>query len=86
MRVHIPQPLASYTDREREVEATGTTLAELLEDLDRRFPGIRFRIIDEQDGIRRHIKFFVNRSQVRSLDVALEPTDEVHILQSLSGG
>jgi len=86
VRVHIPQPLVSYTERQREVEASGGTLAELLLDLDRRFPGIRFRIVDEQDGIRRHIKFFVNREPVRSLDVDLGESDEVHILQSLSGG
>ncbi len=82
----IPQPLLSYTARCKEVEAEGATLAELLADLDRRYPGIRFRIVDEQDGIRPHIRFFVNREPVRALDVALAPCDEVHILQALSGG
>ena len=86
MRVHIPQPLRSYTDCESEVEADGGTLAELLLDLDRRFPGLRFRIVDEQDGLRPHVKFFVNREQVRRLDVPLTPSDEVHIFQALSGG
>lgn len=86
MKVWIPQPLLSYTERRKEVEAEGATLAELLADLDRRYPGIRFRIIDEQDGIRPHIRFFVNREPVRALDVALRPSDEVHILQALSGG
>lgn len=86
VRVHIPQPLVSYTERRREVEAEGTTLFELLDDLDRRHPGIRFRIVDEQDGIRPHVKFFVNREQVRDLRVTLRPADEVHIFQALSGG
>ena len=86
MKVHIPQPLLSYTDREREVDADGGTLAELLLDLDRRYPGLRFRILDEQDGMRAHVKFFVNREQVRALDVPLQPQDEVHIFQALSGG
>jgi molybdopterin converting factor small subunit len=86
MKVHIPQPLVSYTDRRREVEGDGATLDALLLDLDERFPGIRFRIVDEQDGIRPHVKFFVNKEQVRRLDVALRPTDEVHIFQALSGG
>ena len=85
MKVHIPQPLISYTG-ETLVEAEGSSLAELLEDLDRRYPGIRFRIIDEQDRMRKHIKFFVNRVQVGKLDVALTDADEVHILQALSGG
>ncbi|MCG8591326.1 MAG: MoaD/ThiS family protein [Proteobacteria bacterium] len=85
MKVHIPQPLVSYT-REREVEADGATLGALLDDLDRRYPGIRFRIVDEQDGLRPHVKFFVNRELVRRLDVALADSDEVHIFQALSGG
>jgi molybdopterin converting factor small subunit len=85
MRVLIPTPLRSYT-RSPEVEAEGATVAALLADLDRRYPGIRFRMIDEQDGIRPHIRIFVNREQVRSLDVPLSGTDEVQILQALSGG
>ena len=86
MKVHIPQPLLSYTDRCRQVEAEGASLAELLRDLDRRYPGLRFRIVDEQDGLRPHVKFFVNKEQVRGLDVPLRPDDEVHIFQALSGG
>ncbi len=86
MKVHIPQPLLSYTDRRREVEAEGGCLAELLIDLDRRYPGLRFRIVDEQDGPRPHVKFFVNKEQVRGLDAPLQPSDEVHIFQALSGG
>ena len=66
--------------------ATGATLAELLADLDRRYPGIRFRMIDEQDRIRPHIRIFVNREQVHDLTSALSPTDDVQILQALSGG
>ena len=86
MKVWIPQPLLSYTGRATQVEASGRTLGELLDDLDRRFPGIRFRIVDEQDGIRRHVKFFVNRELVRSLGTPLAAGDEVHIFQALSGG
>jgi molybdopterin converting factor small subunit len=86
MRVHIPQPLLSYTGDTRQVEAEGASLAELLDDLDRQFPGLRFRIVDEQDRMRQHVKFFVNREQVGRLDTPLSPADEVHILQALSGG
>lgn len=85
MRVLIPGPLLSYT-REREVEAHGRTLAELLLDLDRRYPGLRFRMIDEQDRLRPHMRIFVNRAQVRLLDRALGEHDEVQIIQALSGG
>lgn len=86
MRVGIPDPLLSYTAQQRQVEAEGATVAELLADLDRRYPGIRFRIVDEQDSLRPHMRVFVNRVKVRALDRALSPTDEVHILQALSGG
>jgi molybdopterin converting factor small subunit len=86
VKVWIPTPLLSYTGQRKQVEAEGATLAELMLDLDRRFPGIRFRVIDEQDGLRPHMRLFVNRADVRRLDVALGAGDEVHIFQALSGG
>jgi len=86
MKVRIPTPLYSYTEGRREVDAEGATLGALLADLDRRHPGIRFRMIDEQDVIRRHIRIFVNRQQVYDLATPLDSSDEVQILQALSGG
>lgn len=86
MRVHIPSPLYSYTKDVAEVEAVGTTLSELLQDLDRRFPGMRFRIVDEQGRIRQHIRFFVDGELARDLDVPLRSEHRVHILCALSGG
>ena len=86
MKVLIPTPLFSYTAHERMVEAHGATLAEALLDLDRHFPGIRFRMIDEQDKIRKHIRFFINSEQEFSLERKLDPNDEIFIVQALSGG
>lgn len=86
MRVWIAQPLRSYTQQQVSVEAEGTTLAALLADLDRRYPGIRFRMIDEQDRVRKHMRVFVNRVPVEDLATALGESDEVHIFQALSGG
>jgi molybdopterin converting factor small subunit len=85
MKVLIPSPLYSYTEKP-EVEAEGATLAELLLDLDRQFPGLRFRMIDEQDRMRRHMRFFVNGVQTFSLTHALGRGDSVQIVQALSGG
>lgn len=85
MKVLIPTPLRSYT-RSGEVDAAGATLAELLADLDRRYPGLRFRVIDEQDAVRPHIRLFVNGEQVFDLQRPLEPTDSLQIVQALSGG
>jgi molybdopterin converting factor small subunit len=85
MKVLIPSPLRSYT-KARQVEASGATLGGLLAELDRRYPGLRFRMIDEQDQMRRHVRFFVNGEQTFDLALALRPTDEVQIVQALSGG
>ncbi len=86
MKVIIPSPLLSYTNQSKEVDADGATVSELLEDLNRRYPGIRFRMIDEQEAVRPHMKIFVNGEQVWALNTHLQPADEVHILQALSGG
>ena len=86
MKVLIPTPLRSYTGERHEVQAVGATLSAILADLDRRYPGIRFRMIDEQDAIRRHIRIFVNGNQVRALQVPLQAADEILIVQALSGG
>lgn len=86
MRVHIPSPLYSYTNHSAEVEAQGETLAQLLQDLDRRFPGLRFRIVDEQGRIRQHIRFFVDGDLARDLDASVGGAGRVHILCALSGG
>jgi molybdopterin converting factor small subunit len=85
MKVLIPSALQSYT-KGSKVEASGATLAELLADLDRQYPGLRFRVVDEQDRMRGHMRFFVNNEQVFDLSHPLRPTDEVYLLQALSGG
>ena len=85
MNVLIPSALRSYTGQ-RQVEAAGATLAAVLADLDRRYPGIRFRMINEQDWMRPHIRFFVNGDQVFDLSRPLNSTDQVLIVQALSGG
>ena len=86
MTVHIPGALRSYTKQKGEVEAEGQTVAEVLSALDRRYPGLRFRIITEQDTIRAHIRIFVNEDQARDLSAALRPDDQIHIVCALSGG
>lgn len=85
MKVLIASPLRPYT-RAPEVDAEGATLAEVLADLDRRYPGIRFRMIDEQEKMRPHMRFFVNGEQTFDLHHALKPGDDIAIVQALSGG
>jgi molybdopterin synthase sulfur carrier subunit len=85
MRVLIPSALRSYT-RVSRVDASGATLAEVLADLDRQFPGLRFRMVDEQDRLRPNMRVFVNGSGTRDLRLALRSADDVAIVQALSGG
>ena len=86
MKVRIPTPLRSYTNQASWVDGEGTTVDELLRDLDRAYPGMRFRIVDEQGRLRKHMKVWVNADSVRDLSTAIEPTDEITIMQALSGG
>lgn len=85
MNVLIPSALHSYTQGSY-VLAQGATLDDVLNDLERQYPGIRFRMIDEQQRMRAHIRFFVNGEQVRELSQPLDENDELVIIQALSGG
>jgi len=86
MKIRIPSPLLSYTQGRNSVEVPGTTLAEGLTELDRLFPGLRFRIIDEQDRIREHILIWVAGRITRHLAAPVGPKDEIMIVAALSGG
>ena len=86
MTVHIPSALRSYTAQQSEIPVEGSTLAEVLAALDMHFPGVRFRIITEQDTIRPHIRIFVNDVQFQDLSAPLSKTDTVYIVCALSGG
>ncbi len=85
MKVLIPGALRSYT-RESQVEAVGDTLDALFADLDRRYPGLRFRVVDEQNQLRPNMRVFVNGVGVRDLQHALQPDDFVALVLALSGG
>ena len=86
MRVRIPSPLRSYTSQQAVVQAEGASLDAVLRDLDRQFPGFRFRIVNEQDALRPHMVLFVNGTRTLSLAQPLAPDDEVVLVQALSGG
>ncbi len=85
MKVLIPGALRSYT-RDAQVEGVGDTLGELFADLDRRYPGLRFRVIDEQERLRPNMRVFINGIGVRELPHALQPDDFVALVMALSGG
>ena len=85
LRVLVPSALRSYTGTP-EVQASGATLGALFNDLDRQFPGLRFRVVDEQQQLRPNMRLFVNGLGVRDLGHALQPGDFVAIVLALSGG
>jgi molybdopterin synthase sulfur carrier subunit len=84
--VRVASPLRMYTRGAGTVQARGGTVAEVLADLERRFPGMCFRMIDEQGRIREHIRIFVNTLEARELSAPVAARDEVHLICALSGG
>jgi molybdopterin converting factor small subunit len=86
VKVHFSSHIRSYTGGQADVEAEGQTLAEILDDLESRHPGIRFRVVDEQGRIRQHMNFFVGSELVKDLTHRVAPGEEVNILGALSGG
>lgn len=84
--VKVASPLRSYTHGASSVTAQGATVAEILADLEQRFPGMRFRMIDEQGRIRQHIRIFVNTQEAQQLSAPVSSDDAVHLICALSGG
>jgi molybdopterin synthase sulfur carrier subunit len=85
VKVLVPSALRSYTGAS-QVEATGDTLLGLFADLDQRYPGLRFRVVDELERLRPNMRVFVNGLGVRDLSHALQADDFVAIVLALSGG
>lgn len=85
MKVLIPGALQSYTGASH-VQADGATLDAMFDDLDRRYPGLRFRVVDEQGRLRPNMRLFVNGLGTRDLGHALKAEDFVAVVLALSGG
>ena len=87
--VRIPTPLRSVTKGAAEVQADGDTVSAVIEDLERQFPGLRDRLIDEGGELRRFINIYVNEEDIRFLEGAkttLKPGDSVSIVPAIAGG
>ncbi|WP_395701958.1 MoaD/ThiS family protein [Aquabacterium sp.] len=85
MKLLVSPALRSYTQA-AQVEVAGDTLAAMFDALDRRYPGIRFRVVDEQGQLRPNMRLFVNGLGVRDLTHALRPDDDIALVLALSGG
>lgn len=86
MKIHIPSQLQSYTEGKSEIDLFGKTVGEVLEVLERSYPGSRFRIVSEQGTIREHVRIFINKDLVGDLSTPVHTDDELHIICALSGG
>ena len=86
MRVSVPTQLRGYTGDQATVDAEGATLGGVLADLDRQFPGFQFRVIDEQDRLRRHIVLFVGGERQDDLNAPIPAGADLFIVGALSGG
>jgi molybdopterin synthase sulfur carrier subunit len=84
--VLIPSQLTAYTDGVTRVAAAGATVAAVLDDLDQRVPGLKFRVVDEQDRVRKHMRMFIGRQETRSVAAPMRDGDELLIFGALSGG
>lgn len=86
VRVRLAALLHTYTGGRDVVEAAGATVGEVMDDLDRRFPGIAFRVIDEQGHVRRHMNVFVGQDSARARTSPVPAGADVFIVGALSGG
>ena len=92
IEVRIPTILRTYTDGAKSVQAEGTTLTELIDDLEGRHPGLKDRLVEAKDGsvdLRRFVNFYVNDEDVRftgGLSTGLSDGDQVVVLPAVAGG
>lgn len=89
IKVRIPTPLQKLTENKVEVDASGKTVAELIQNLDKKYPGIKERVCDEKGKIRRFVNIYLNEEDIRFLskeETSLKDGDEVSIVPAIAGG
>ena len=87
--VRVPTILRTYTAGESEVTASGTTLAEVLDDLDANYSGIKARVLDDEGNLRRFVNVYVGNDVVRFLDNLATPTPDgtqISVIPAVAGG
>jgi sulfur-carrier protein len=86
IKVLIPSQLHAYSDGQSRVQAEGRTVDAVLDDLDRRFPGLKFRVVDEQARIRPHMRVYIGQDAARDVTTPVADGAELMIFGALSGG
>lgn len=87
--VRIPTPLRKLTNDQEVVEASADTIGSLIEELEKNFPGIKERLLDESGDVRRFVNVYVNEEDIRFLDnqsTAVKEGDEISIIPAIAGG
>jgi len=87
--VFIPSPLRRYTAGQSKVQISGSTVNEIIENLERQYPGVKSRLCDESGQIKRYVNVFVNDEEIRALqgaDTRLSDKDEISIVPAMAGG
>ena len=88
-KVRIPTPLRKLTNNEEVVEVTAATIGAAITELQKRFPGIQERLVDEAGAVRRFVNVYVNEEDIRflqNLQTPLKDGDEVSIIPAIAGG
>lgn len=89
IKVRIPTPLQKFIKNKSEIECSGSTVRELINNLEKDYPGIKERFYDENGKLRRFINVYVNEEDIRFLqrdETALKDGDEVSIIPAIAGG
>jgi molybdopterin synthase sulfur carrier subunit len=89
VRVRVPTPLRKFTQGADEVDADANTVRGIVDDLERKFPGIKERLCDESGKIRRFVNIYVNGDDIRflqNMETALKEGDNVSIVPAIAGG
>ena len=87
--IRIPSPLRRYTNGQSKVTVAGTTVIEVIDNLEADYPGLKSRICDEEGQIKRYVNVFVNEDEIRTLDGAssmVNEKDELSIVPAMAGG
>ena len=87
--VRIPTPLRKFTDGKDEVEASGNTVTEVVDNLEANFPGIKEKLCDESGKLRKFLNIYLNDEDIRfmdSLDTELRDGDSLALIPAIAGG
>ena len=87
--IRIPSPLRRYTNSQSKVVTKGGNIAELLENLEAQYPGLKSKLCDDNGNVKRFVNIFINDEEIRTLqgsDTPVGEKDEVSIIPAMAGG